>query len=49
MITVMAILGFAVLFALVALLPLRRAEDCGGNCGACRGGECHLERRSADP
>jgi hypothetical protein len=44
MTTLLAIGAFALLFAVVAVLPLKRGGGgCGDGCLGCEGGECELE------
>lgn len=45
--TIASIVGFALLFAVGALL--RPRPGCGGNCGACGGGSCSLDQPREDP
>ena len=44
MTTLLAIGAFALLFAVVAVLPLKKGEGgCGDGCLGCDGGECEME------
>lgn len=47
MTTVVAVLGFAALFAAYGLLaPVLRRKRCGGEgCGSCDGSECKIKER----